>query len=157
MNDLNYIAQHDTFRCGPIAILNALCWAGQSVPDSTLDNLTASCKCRPPKGTTYRPFTSTLRQSGAGLFKVELKVQPTLRFIEARLHEGAALVWNFKHNRNRHYALIVGISPTGKTFKIVNCGFSAQSVSTVRRNNVKQHVKQSDRWQRVWVLSRVEL
>lgn len=154
---MKYITQQDTFRCGPVAILNALHWAGVDVSyKDSIDILTHVCECKFPKGTKYRPFFKTLRKMGKTLFAVEYVVEPTFGQIERALRKNKAIIWNFKRPHGRHYALIVDMSSTGKTFKIANYGHNAQSLSTIHRYDVSQYVKQNDRLQRVWVLSRIK-
>lgn len=153
---MEYITQKDNYRCGPVAIFNALLWVGKDTACWSVDELTTLAKCAPPKGTKYRPFVKALREVGRDLFDVKVETEPTLKFIEQQLVEGKALVWNFKCARGRHYALIVDITSSGKTFKVANFVGDSGALTRVRRNTMKQYVEKKDRWQRIWTLSKIE-
>jgi hypothetical protein len=154
---MTYIAQRDRYRCGPVTVLNALHWAGEDVSyKHDIQRITTMCECAPPKGTKYRPFTKTLRKRGKNLFTIRLLTQPTMIDFDNYLKQGAALAWNFKHSFGRHYALVVGQTDAGKTFKVANWGQDCAPLVNVDRNELKKYVKQHDRLQRVWILTKVD-
>src|SRR5882672_202506 len=150
---MNYVLQRDKFRCGPIAILNALRWAGEDVPfREGLKQLSEQCKCAAPKGTTFRPFLKTLRSRGENLFTVEQITKPKLYDFDRHIQEGKVLVWNFKHqqpDRGRHFVLVVGADSEKKSFDVANFEAGRGPIATIERDVLKAYVKQRDRYQRV--------
>lgn len=155
---MTYLKQRDRFRCGPIAIFNALRWAGKAVSyKKDIKRLSKLCKCEPPKGTTFRPFISTLRKEGKHLFTVKQLTNPTIRDFDRGLRNDSVLLWNFKPEpAGRHYVLVVGRNSTDKTFTIANWCCDRTPVVTMPRCIVKYYVEQRDRLQRAWVLTKVE-
>lgn len=154
---VTYVKQRDRFRCGPVAIINALRWAGKDVGyKNTISQLCRKCKCKAPSGSAYVPFNKTLRKEGRRWFRVRFVARPTLEEVETSLQNDCALVWNFKHHYGRHYALITQVSVSGKTFDVANFGEEYEPVTKIGRETLKQILRQHDRAHCVWVLSRIE-
>jgi hypothetical protein len=152
---MTYIVQRDSYRCGPVAILNALRWAGADVTyKGMIGRLTQMCECKLPKGTKYRPFTKTLRKLGKEWFDIKLVVEPTLGVIEDALRAKKAMIWNFKHERGRHYAMIVAMSETAKTFSVANYWRDVAPLFTITREMLIRDMGHHDRLQRIWVLTK---
>lgn len=120
---IRYKKQTDKFRCGPVAILNALKWAGIR---ADLKDISKKAKCRPfPYGTTIVDFHQAI-------FKLEkfIKIRTTtnvsIGFIRDILTSGKSLIYNYEYfdkedNRKYgHYFFIDSMSKTGKSLYLVN-------------------------------------
>ncbi len=148
---VRYVRQRDTFRCGPIAILNALKWAGAPVTAALLPEITAVAGCVYPEGTQPKDFAPALRAFGEKYFSVGTVPLPSIRAIENCLREEdrAVLVNYGWFNRDAgnaltgHYTLFTGVSARGQRFTAVNfsrgAGGSAQgTTSTVSRAKMRE-------------------
>lgn len=115
-----YCKQRDQYRCGPIAILNALKWAGKKVTyKKHIERLTRECKCKAPKGTWWFDITRVLRKYGFSIYKRRVL---SAKEIKKHLSNGGAIIvnayWDRKKNQ-RHFFLL--LSNEGKDWcKAVN-------------------------------------
>jgi len=148
-----YVRQRDQYRCGPIAILNALKWAGAKVSSSDyLDYLTALSVCGPsPRGTWHKTFDRALRVAGEDFYSVRRIYYPTLGEIESHLQDGGAIVLNYywridkEDVSSRHFQLLVGMSASGDIIS-VNRGGKQPTLQRLTRETFK---KDDLRFQRV--------
>lgn len=146
-----YYKQRDEFRCGPIAIFNALKWAG-GFPGLTakqaLPRLTTLCECVKPHGTYHRPLDKTLRLAGRGFFDVRRVYAPKLKEIEKHLRAGGAIIINFrwlemrkgKMVDARHYVLVTDISIFGEYFGVVNFQTKRPVYQRIHRDTFKGRI-----------------
>ncbi len=124
-----YVRQRDQFRCGPIAILNALKWAGSDATAELLPRLSRETKCDPHyPGTWKTDLAMTLRKRGKKYFSVRQDGHPSMKKIEKCLRRGESVLICFLCPGSRakygewggHYSLIVGVSDSGSSFMAVN-------------------------------------
>ncbi len=161
----NYFKQRDFFRCGPVAILNALKWAGVYVTvKHDLPRICRLCSCV-DSGIYHETMDMALRKMGRGHYTTRLVRRPKLHEIEDHLRSGGALIVNFyweKVTRNhietsRHYVLMSDMSPSGTRFGMANYQKKRPVYQRVHRNTIKNHLL---RFQRVdekfkaWFLTR---
>lgn len=167
MSHPRYFKQRDFFRCGPVAILNALKWAG--VPVTVKHDLPRICrmsKCDSVwGGAVHNDMNSTLRRAGRGHFKVRLVCRPKLHEIEFHLWDGGALIVNFHYERvtkdwfesSRHYVLLSDMNLSGERFGMVNYGCGRPAYTRVHRNTIKNHLlryQRVDRKYKAWFLTK---
>ncbi len=164
---IRFVKQRDQYRCGPIAILNALKWAGARVSSSDyLDYLTELSVCGPsPRGTWHKTFDRALRVAGEDFYSTRRIYYPTLGEIESHLQDGGAIVLNYywridkEKVSSRHFQFLVGISPSGDAFYSVNRGGKQPTLQRLTRETFK---KDDLRFQRVdenykaWFLTKEE-
>lgn len=162
----NYVRQHDEFRCGPIAILNALKWARCGVSSALIPRLCKEVSCD-PRGTTQKNLNRGLTRRGKGIFFTRQDFDPSLTEIERRLRLGEAVILCYWYYVEKppgrfgrllgHYALIVDVSRSGSTFSVVNY-FAPDNTQRQRisrrtlRNNL---MSRRERWwyhARAWYL-----
>ncbi len=159
---MRYIKQRDKYRCGPVALMNILKWSGRGLAyDDSRDPLTALCKCEPEGGTKWGKFDQGLRklaQRHQGL-KVEKVIRPRLSEIEEHLRGGGALVlnyhWEYQGKEDRHYSLVVGISDSGRSFRVVNGRKRGRAAKWIRREKFKnweQRFQRTDRNHQAWFI-----
>ena len=136
-----YYRQKDGWRCGPIAVLNALKWAGAKAPWRTYrDKLCAFMECCKYHGTEPQKVEDALRKWGKGLFTVRYRTEKLpLREIRRELDLGRAIVCDFgwpkaswvprRENTDGHYALLVDRMMLGgeEYFGLVNLGLMEES------------------------------
>ena len=157
-----YVKQRDKYSCGPVAILNALRWAGVNADyGQSVKRFTATCKCAPPEGTAHREFDSALRKAGKRIFQVRRVHRPLLPQIEAHLQEGGVIVFNYywrkKDEEHRHFILLAGISGSGRTFYTVNDFRKGRALRKYQRRYFKKwHLRfqSTDPHYKAWFVSR---
>ena len=98
--------------CGPVAIINALRWAGQKAPYSlSKSKIRKACKWNSGKGTRHTNFEKALRKFGGKYFSIRKKKRPTLKEMRKHLSAGQAIVlsyaWESGGERSRHFSLLI--------------------------------------------------
>ncbi|MCI0527014.1 MAG: hypothetical protein L0Y56_06105 [Nitrospira sp.] len=149
-----YTKQRDRYSCGPIAIINALRWAGEPASYERLSRLQALCDTKPGEGTMHSPFDRALRMMSGSVFSVQRVYRPKLRAMERHLRKGGAIVinwqWragditprqmtdeNFGKRWARHFALLVGINSRGR-FQVINVYRAHKAFHTLSREAFKK-------------------
>lgn len=112
-----YTTQDDDYSCAPIAISNALKWAGKH-QGHTLDQFQWFCNTNSWIGTPLDDMEKAidfLHLSDYGMIK-----KPMLKTIDYHLDEGRALIGEYRHRTGTggHSFLIVGRTPY--FYKVVN-------------------------------------
>ena len=123
-----YVKQRNKYSCGPAAIMNVLKWAGVEFSyREKIGVLQEVCGCRPGRGTSHRNLDQALRWAVwevEGKLRIRRVRRPKLCQIEKHLKMGGVVVLNYAWERdgeeNRHYALLIKVSPSGKSFWTVN-------------------------------------
>lgn len=123
-----YVQQRDNFRCGPVAILNALKWSGCRVTSKLIPSLCKAVSCI--DGTYQSNLGRELVKRGKGNFFTREDKQPTLKNIEKNLRNGGAVLLSYWYRKKKppskcgelegHNTLIVGVSKSGLTFYVAN-------------------------------------
>jgi len=86
-----YVKQKDKFRCGPVAIANAMKWSGENYSwTKNKDKLTKLCNCE--NGTYRSDLKRALKQIIGAVIKFRYSTAPTLRSIDEHLAKGAVLL-----------------------------------------------------------------
>lgn len=137
MNDtkikIRYKKQHDKFRCAPIALLNAMKWAGAKVSyKDWIDYLCTLCNCSNSRGTAYNDLIKAVRACSKGLFSFKEVESPTLKEIRNHIKKGGAVVLlhqTYIKPRNLHASLLISGNKRNE-FASVN-GFIVDSFRTV--------------------------
>ena len=154
-----YIKQRDKFRCGPVAVLNSLRWAGANVSTNYVYELSEKCKTRPfgYGGTSHHDFDRVMRKEGGELFKADLILKPRINEIEEHLKKGGALVLNYAWGKHRHFVLLTEVSETGKTFAMINDFANRPAVVKVRRKTFIERclMHRNDEDAKAWLLTKV--
>lgn len=164
-----YLRQPDKYGCGPIAIMNALKWAGARV---TLANYklfrTATC-CVSPDGTDPKSVYTALR-----LFEENFTIRKlrkiAIRAITGHLRAGGTAIVSFgfdddsdsAHNRAGHFYFLISVSNTGKQFIGINYWPSRKrTVSRLSRKTLINDFRKRkcicgkcSGWPTVWLLTR---
>lgn len=147
-----YYKQRDKFSCGPVAIFNALKWAGAKdglTAKRALPPLSRLCECSKYNGgTKHTAMDRTLRIAGKRCFDIRRVYTPKLGEIEEHLRAGGALILNFRWHemRNgkmvdaRHYVLITDISLFGEYFGVVNYSSKRPVYQRIHRDTVKKRL-----------------
>jgi len=118
---MRYIKQKDTYSCGPVALINALKWAGFKYTYKDLKRFQRLCKCTYPNGCSWNDFTSAIR-SMSKLMTTTRKNWPGILDINNHLREGGIIVLSYRLDPldNSHYLLIVDYDPAKKEYTVVN-------------------------------------
>lgn len=111
-----YYRQTDTFRCGPIAIMNTLRWAGTSYPFSYFKNeLDYDTEANiPPWGTNLDRLIYTLYRWSyhSGLYSLEaIHSQTNLKTLDQILKRGNSVVVRYGWARTNHISFVFDRTP----------------------------------------------
>lgn len=154
---INYVKQRDRFRCGPVAVINAVKWAGGRMSYKTsIREITDQCHCVPGEGTMVIDLHKTLHKVGRRHFKSQYISKPTFSQVDDALAQGDAVVWNYKHNRGRHYALIVGRFTDGAAFHVINYDIGPTVSTWVSRDRIQEAIDAADSRNHAWILKKVK-
>jgi len=135
---LRYKKQRDKFRCGPVAIQNALRWAGY---DADLNKICLEVGCVYPEniGTWPEQLDPGLRFFGKDIFSIKKIIYPTVKQLKEHLFSGGAIIFRVTYTRNGevwgHYTLIDLISDNGKRIRTVNLEAEGRAIKWVNRKN----------------------
>jgi hypothetical protein len=144
--------------------MNILKWSGGKLShDDMRDPLTALCNCTSEAGgTLHNDFDRVLREFGShyGAYTVRRVLRPTLAQIEKHLRAGGALVlnyhWDYKGKEDRHFSVIVGISDSGRSLRVVNGrrrGKAAKWISREKFKNWEQRFQRTDKSHKAWFVT----
>lgn len=163
MSQARYVKQRDKYSCGPVALMNILKWGGSLLSyDDQRDPLTTLCKCTSDDGTKWGKFDQALRKVSKRHkgFTVEKVRRPTLTEIEEHLRAGGALVlnyhWQYRGKEDRHYSIVVGVSDSGRSFRVVNGRKRGRAAKWIRREKFKnweQRFQRTDPHHQAWFIS----
>ncbi len=165
MSHPKYFKQRDKFRCGPVAILNALKWAGVAVTvKHDLPRLCRLCSCV-DSGIQHEAMNRGLRKAGRGHFTTRLVWHPKLHEIENHLRSGGAIIVNYHWEKvtryhieiSRHYVLMSDMSDSGTYFGMANYQQKRPAYQRVHRNTIKNHLlryQRVDRKYKAWFLTK---
>lgn len=149
---IRYYKQRDHFRCGPIAIFNAIKWEGGFkglTAKKAMPRISVLCDCnRITQGTHHSPFDKTLRRTARGFYDVRRVYTPKLKEIEEHLRAGGAVILNYQHILVkagkrlvvRHYVLVTDMSPGGEYFGVVNYQPKRPVYQRIHRDTLKKHI-----------------
>lgn len=156
-----YIKQRDKFRCGPVAILNSLRWAGADISTSYVYELTDKCAATPTNGgTSHHALDRILREDGKGLLEVDLILKPRMYEVEEHLQKGGSVIlnymWGGEDDTHRHFVLLTEESKSGKTFEVVNGSRTQPAASKIRRKTFARYFDfRNDETAKAWLLTKV--
>jgi len=164
---MRYLRQRDQFTCGPVAIMNAIRWAGgEARYEDKFDDYVERCRCVPPWGTKHGAFDRVLREEGGGLYEVRRVYRPTIPQMTQHLLNGGAVILNYrsgeKHKdrrkEKRHFYLLIEASPFGLIFGTVNRNRNTPAFSEVAIMSLEEDCRnrQSDPSFKAWFLTREE-
>lgn len=146
---MRYLRQRKSYTCGPIAILNAIRWAGGVARYDMIEDYIERCRCVPPWGTKHNAFERVLREEGEGLFKVRRVYRPTIPQITAHLLNDGAVILNYRSGKKgkdrrkemRHYYLLIESSPFGMIFGTVNRNENTPAFSEIAVMTLQEDCK----------------
>jgi hypothetical protein len=159
---IRYVRQRDRYSCGPIAIINAIKWAGKSASIwQDFEAVTQDCKCVPPGGTKHADFDHALRKHSRG-FRAKRRIQPSFTSIERYLRmPRSAVIVNYAYDRDgvrgAHYALFIGTSRSGESFVGIN--IRRKTVFSISRQEFMRDLRRRKDgcgrvYPRVWFLTK---
>jgi len=120
---MRYIKQKDTYSCGPIALINAMKWAGFNYTYKDLKRMQRLCKCKYPNGTHWRDMTNAIRDMSK-LMTTTRKNWPLILDIIKHLEKDGVVILAYKRDPKHvgHYILITDYDKEKQEFKVVNAG-----------------------------------
>jgi hypothetical protein len=129
-----YIEQTDKYSCAPIAVMNALKWAGMNCPyDLEWFQWVCRCECKDGAGTYLSDLDTVIKFFGLAERYYE---GLSLKEIDINLSKGkAALITYIKKDDTGHSMLCVGRAHNH--YKVVNYARNVYPVQQVRRHVLK--------------------
>ena len=155
-----YVRQWDDFSCGPIAILNALKWAGvRASIKRDYKRLLVLTKCSFPNGVCRFYLAPALYKNRE--FFVRRPRGATMRTVENHLRSGGVVLLSYgiygDGKRRGHYTLLTRVSETGRSFTTINY-YVGHTVCLIRRSSVVRDIrrrKMNGHWYPcVWLISK---
>jgi hypothetical protein len=106
------VKQTDQFRCGPVAILNAIKWSGgQATKKKDLPRITSECCCTYPRGTPPTNLMAAIKKYRHH-FKATIQYDPPKRKFDRHLENGNAAILDYFSRWDGeycgHYILVLG-------------------------------------------------
>jgi hypothetical protein len=158
-----YTKQYDQYNCGPVAVVNALKWAGEKVSYRECKfDIMDMCGGKQSYGAPPWILGETLGQIGrtTGRFDVVRHSKLTLKDIERVLKEGKAilLIHPNRVTGGRHYVLMVNMLKDGSAFAMVNEFHGGSALRWISREGLKDRclfVRQGYRRPWGWVLTKI--
>lgn len=165
----NYVRQRDSYGCGPVALVNALKWAGKDISFKR-ERKKYYDKCCVSPGSGANPidlFRATMDEQeyikvifwGWGHPK-----KPRISQVEKHIRDGGAAILGYYYDRKEpdkngfkiagHYVFVDSISDTGKTFYVVNDSRSGPTRSYIRRNTFLSYLTKNRKHLNVYLISK---
>ena len=124
---IRYTRQVLKNSCGPIAIINAMKWAGYMVPRAKwVKGIGGLCEFSPKAGTSLQGMASAIKLLHQ-LELVEYKTRPTLKWLDQKFHEGCGIILKYEHRHkpSGHFVFLPG--RTRHYYEVVNKGKKAHA------------------------------
>ena len=136
---MRFIRQRDDHSCGPVAIINALKWAGVPVTYRThFRRIKRLCRTTQDWGTRREDMSKALARYGLAL-RYEVRSLVTLQEMEKHLLSGSALILEYWFREGEkydgHYVFIYHNDDHG--FMVVNDMTSGQAAQPRTRKELK--------------------
>ena len=136
--EMRYTRQYDKTSCGPVALVNALKWAGMKVPwRDSKQHWIKLTRCR--NGTSPQDLNIAIRQ----YFPNARRIKPHIRKIERHLKNGGGIIIHVmgKNPRFNHWAFLDSVSPNGQVFGVVNFYKSAPARHGLFRKDLISYLR----------------
>ncbi len=142
-----FIKQKDGFRCGPVAIINALKWHGEPATYKDIKVVSKILKCK-RSGT----HTDNVDRVVKKLFNVS-RDKPLLKDLNSHLdNEGAILIqFRWPNTKTSHYTLIT--KRKGQCYHFINL-YNDQTHSVIKKSTFKKFIKRTKFLPHMWLLSK---
>jgi len=143
---MRYIKQKDNYSCGPVAIVNALKWAGEKTTYKNIKEIKQKCNCVSPSGMWHSRMTAYLRKNKS-LVVTKIRESPNIKIKEIDnwlgLNNIVILRYNMWVRQNiwaGHYIMIS--DKTDGLYKVHNIGDKSSLTLTVSQLKymVKDHL-----------------
>lgn len=162
-----YLRQYNNFSCGPIAILNALKWAGRRVTYAYhYEQLAVDCGLKADEddyGTDNRDLDRVLRMHGKDYYTVRKPKTPTFEEFEQHLKNGGSAILCYLHYDEEgpegHYAFFPEYLEESDIFVGINDKMYETYTERTRTellNRFKKREHGKSTYPRVWLLTRCE-
>jgi hypothetical protein len=150
-----YIGQFDKYSCAPIAIMNALRWAGRDCPYD-LEWFQKMCRCGNGAGTYLSDLDEVVKFFGLA---EKYHESPPLGIVNIELSRGkAALITYINTRKDKEYGhsmLCIGRTP--HHYKVINYSRNTHPVQQMRENSLRYLLRRKHKKQtrsRVYFLER---
>lgn len=142
---IRYVKQRDKSSCGPLALLNALKWAGSPVTTKDLKMLRSLVSHTRKRGTSHIHFDNALDKCFFNYY-----LTPKMREIEQHIKRGYIVIALGIHpaGGGGHFFLITNVSKGGKIFEVVNMWSNIKVVTKIGRKRLKTYL--TDKRSKVW-------
>lgn len=167
-----YTKQRDTYGCGPVAVINALKWAGKdiSLNKETKKHYYRMFWCSPDAWRWDEWYAGThIQDMTWNIFRINEYIKCSLGFhghvkikdIDEQLNENKVVIVRYVHRKRSktsgrlgHYFLVVGKSKSGKSFYVVNFYNKGKALRRISRKKFKKIVFKYREYTCMWPISK---
>lgn len=132
---MRFLKQKDRFRCGPVALVNALKWSGKKSTSKDLIKISHLLKTKPKTGTYIHNIEKVVDK----FFKNSMLEAPCLRTLDNHLAANGAILFSYAHPEKRKGHIFLIIKNTDKTYLAVNFS-NKKTISIVCKTTIKSMV-----------------
>lgn len=139
---MRYLKQRDQYSCGPVAIANAMKWAGSKESASKIrKRFIQECKCSPKHNGCY---TDDLEEAlcEADLLEFERINWPGLDDLDKHLDGGGVVLLRIRHEHGGHYFLCTRRTP--KMYEVVNYKRIRNTTCKISRETMRKDLEFTD-------------
>jgi hypothetical protein len=138
---MRYVKQTDRFRCGPVAIVNAIKWSGGTATRKSLPTIDEQCHCKAPGGTMPTNLAKAIAKYG-DLFTAKRYFNPPKEKLDKHLDHGGAAILRYmigKPEYHGHYIFIAG--KEGERYLICNDNMRTKNLLSFQKVTNKVFLK----------------
>lgn len=145
--ELKYFKQYDSFSCGPIALMNALVWAGYNITyDKDFERISRAMKMDEDGASTHNLNKAIRRYKKLYVLPEEGSFEgPSIKLIDEHLSLGGSFIIGYFLTRKgkvyrNHYTFCVG--SCGEQYTMINNG--KRIVENVDRDSLVRMLRTKD-------------
>jgi len=141
---VRYLKQRDGYSCGPVAVLNAMKWAGFEVTGENLKVFRWIALCTSPHGCWPRHLHNLIKLQFERKASA-MKGKPTMKYMDKWLDQGNSIImryfWHDKERNKRvgHYIFIP--DRTEKYYKVCNDGRNRPALTMISRKTMNNYLR----------------
>ena len=154
---VRFVKQRDRFRCGPVAILNALKFFGKKCTYSDLKKISVSCHCWGPGGTKESRLDEALRRLGKKYFRVRRTYNYSFDKIDEALRKNKLVIVDYvcvdENKKLRgHYSVLV--RDKFYNYYAVN-NYKGKTIYPFHMDAFRAKGQRSNNIKGMWILSKI--
>lgn len=139
---MRYIKQRDNYSCGPVALANAMKWAGSKDSASALrKHFIPICNCTPEDGGT-RPWDLHSALETIDIISFDKIEYPSLQDLDDHLDGGGIVLLRVRYEDGGHYFLCTRRTP--QMYEVINRKSDHKTKALVSRRTMDKDIAYID-------------